>query len=55
MYKLTYIVPLTVHTNQLVTVTHPQETVILELKAALQNSGYPARAWNKEGKLITKH
>jgi hypothetical protein len=55
MYKLTYIVPLTVHTNQLVTVTHPQKIVSLELKSALQNSGYSARAWDKTGKLIAKH
>lgn len=58
MYKLTYIVPLEDADSrhyQLVTVTHPQETVILELRDSMNLFGFKARAWDKEGKLIMKH
>jgi hypothetical protein len=55
MYKLTYIVPLEDANSrqyQLVTVTHPQEIVILELRDSMNIFGFKARAWDKNGHLI---
>jgi len=55
MYKLTYIVPLEDSYSrkyQLVTVTHPQDIVILELAQAISQMGWKARAWDKNGELM---